>query len=149
NRRRLLLGAAIAAPLAAIVAAKPRARSGAHDAYFRSLQAALADAGLMRPTLVIDRAQLDHNLARLEANLPSSFAYRIVAKSLPSLSLIEYVRRATGSNRLMAFHQPFLNLVAARMSDAKLLLGKPMPIGAAQRFFAYHRNTAFDASAQI
>lgn len=149
HRRRLLLGAAIAAPVAAIVAVKPRARAGAHDGYFRTLQSALADAGLMRPTLVIDRARLDHNLTRLKANLPQDFAYRIVAKSLPSLPLIDSVRRATGSDRLMVFHQPFLNLVAERMADARVLLGKPMPIGAAQRFFAHHRNTGFDPSARI
>jgi D-serine deaminase-like pyridoxal phosphate-dependent protein len=149
RRRRLLLGAAIAAPIAAIVAAKPRARSGAHDDYFRALQSALADAGLMRPTLVIDRARLDHNLAQLKANLPADFAYRIVAKSLPSLPLIETVRAATGTDRLMVFHQPFLNLVAGRMPDARVLLGKPMPVGAAQRFFAHHRSADFDPSAQI
>lgn len=149
RRRRLLLGAAVAAPVAAIVATKPRARAGAHDDYFRALQSALADAGLMRPTLVIDRARLDHNLARLQANRPQRFAYRIVAKSLPSLPLIEHVRRATGTDRLMVFHQPFLNLVAERMADARLLLGKPMPVGAAQRFFAHHRNAAFDAASQI
>jgi D-serine deaminase-like pyridoxal phosphate-dependent protein len=149
RRRRLLLGAAVAAPIAAIVAAKPRARSGAHDAYFRALQAALADAGLMRPTLVIDRARLDHNLAQLKAKLPRNFAYRIVAKSLPSLALIERVRAATGTDRLMVFHQPFINLIAERMPDAQLLLGKPMPVGAARRFFVHHRNAAFDAASRI
>src|SRR5690606_9147613 len=100
---------------------------GAHDDYFRALQSALADAGLMRPTLVIDRTRLDHNLGQLKTKLPRNFAYRIVAKSLPSLSLIETVRRATGTDRLMVFHQAFLNLVAERMADARLLLGKPMP----------------------
>jgi D-serine deaminase-like pyridoxal phosphate-dependent protein len=148
RRRRLLLGAAVAAPLAAL-ALKPRAHKGAHDAYFRALQAALAGAGLMRPTLVIDRARLDQNLVQLKTRLPQPFAYRIVAKSLPSLALIDHVRRATGTDRLMVFHQPFINLIAERMPDAKLLLGKPMPVGAAQRFFVHHRNTAFDASAQI
>jgi D-serine deaminase-like pyridoxal phosphate-dependent protein len=148
RRRRLLLGAALAAPLAAL-ALKPRTNRGAHDAYFRTLQSALADAGLMRPTLVIDRQRLDHNLARLKAHLPQNFAYRIVAKSLPSLPLIERVRRASGTERLMVFHQPFINLIAERMPDARLLLGKPMPVGTAQRFFAHHRNTAFDPSTQI
>lgn len=148
RRRRLLLGAAIAAPLAAL-ALKPRAKRGAHDAYFRALQSALAHAGLMRPTLVIDRQRLDHNIAQLKAKLPTHFAYRIVAKSLPSLPLIDYVRRATGTDKLMSFHQPFINLIAERMPDARLLLGKPMPVGAAQRFFAHHRNAAFDPSSQI
>ncbi len=147
--RRLLLGAAVAAPLAAAVAARPRARAGAHDAYFRTVQAALARAGLLRPTLVIDRQRLAHNIGRLQAHLPASKQYRIVAKSLPSLKLIDTVRAATGTDRLMVFHQPFLNLIAAQMSDARVLLGKPMPAAAAQRFFAHHRNPAFDPAAQI
>ena len=146
--RRFLLGAAIAAPVAA-AALRPSAKAGRHDAYFSSLQTALAEAGLLRPTLVIDRARLDHNLSRLNAELPSQMAYRIVAKSLPSLPLIQSVREATGTNRLMVFHQPFLNLVAEQMSDAHVLLGKPMPVGAAQRFFSHHRPAAFDPSAQI
>ncbi|MEQ1439252.1 DSD1 family PLP-dependent enzyme [Fontimonas sp. SYSU GA230001] len=148
-KRRLLLGAAIAAPFAALVAAKPRARSGAHSAYFRALQDALQDAGLFRPTLVIDRQRLADNIERLKAHLPANKHYRIVAKSLPSLKLIETVRAATGTDRLMVFDQPFLNFVGAQMADARVLLGKPMPAGAARRFFAQHHNAAFDAAAQI
>lgn len=146
--RRFLLGAAIAAPVAA-VALRPSAKAGRHDEYFASVQAALAEAGLFRPSLVIDRARLSHNLSRLNAHLPSQMAYRIVAKSLPSLPLIETVREATGTNRLMVFHQPFLNLVAEQMPDAQVLLGKPMPVGAAQRFFEHYSPGAFDPSSQI
>jgi D-serine deaminase-like pyridoxal phosphate-dependent protein len=145
----LLLGAAIATPIAAIVAAKPRAKAGAHDDYFRALQTALQNAGLFRPTLVIDRARLAHNIGRLQTHLPKNKHYRIVAKSLPSLRLIETVRAATGSDRLMVFDQPFLNFIGTQMSDARVLLGKPMPVGAAQRFFAQHRNAAFDPASQI
>ncbi len=148
RRRRLLLGAAIAAPAAA-VALRPTAQSGRHDEYFRAVQNALAQAGLFRPTLVIDRARLQHNIGQLKAHLPSQMAYRIVAKSLPSLPLIQAVRDATGTDRLMVFHQPFLNLVGAQMSDARVLLGKPMPVGAAQRFFDRHRNPGFDPASQI
>jgi D-serine deaminase-like pyridoxal phosphate-dependent protein len=46
------------------------------------------------------------------------------------------------TDRLMVFHQPHLNLVAARMPDAQMLLGKPMPAGAARRFLAGHRGPA-------
>lgn len=149
RKRRLLLAGAVAAPIAAIVAAKPRANAGAHDQYFLDLQGALRRAGLLRPTLVIDRARLEHNIGRLKTHLPKNKHYRIVAKSLPSLKLIETVRAATGTDRLMVFHQPFANFVAAQMNDARLLFGKPMPAGAAQRFFARHGNAAFDPAAQI
>lgn len=149
RKRRLLLAGAVAAPIAAIVAAKPRANAGAHDEYFADLQGALRRAGLFRPTLVIDRARLAHNIGRLKAHLPKNKHYRIVAKSLPSLKLIETVRAATGTDRLMVFHQPFANFIAAQMSDAQLLFGKPKPAGAAQRFLAQQRNAAFDPAAQV
>lgn len=147
--RRLLLLAAAAAPVAWLAAKKPRKAGGAHDDYFRGLQAALRQAGLFRPTLVVDRQQLAHNLGRLKANLPRNKKYRVVAKSLPSLPLIRDVRQAMQTDRLMVFHQPHLNLVAAEMPDAQMLLGKPMPVGAAQRFFRDYRPGRFDAAHQI
>ncbi|MBD2858021.1 DSD1 family PLP-dependent enzyme [Spongiibacter sp. KMU-158] len=110
---------------------------GAHGAYFQQLQFALAEAGLYRPTLVLDRQRLDENTVRLIQHLNGNFDYRIVGKSLPSLPLIERVRAATASNRVMVFHQPFLNLLAAKMPDADLLMGKPMPVQMAQRFYQY------------
>ena len=148
-KRRTLLAAAVAAPLAYIAAKKPRKNGGAHDEYFRSIQSALAHAGLFRPTLVIDRERLARNLARLKSHLPPNKKYRVVAKSLPSLGLIREVRAAMNTNRLMVFHQPHLNVVAAQMPDAELLLGKPMPIGAAKHFFEHYKPGSFDAARQI
>ena len=147
--RRALLAAVLAAPVAWIAAKKPRRHGGAHDDYFLALQAALRKAGLFRPTLVIDRQKLAHNLARLKTKLPKNKKFRVVAKSLPSLPLVAEVRRAMGTDRLMVFHQPHLNLIAAQMPDAQMLLGKPMPAGAARRFFEDHRRNAFDAPRQI
>lgn len=139
GKRRALLAAAIAAPVAWIAAKKPRRPGGAHDAYFLGVQGALREAGLFRPTLVIDRARLAHNLAQLKARLPANKKFRVVAKSLPSLPLVQAVRDFMQTDRLMVFHQPHLNLIAARMPDAQMLLGKPMPAGAARRFLASHR----------
>jgi D-serine deaminase-like pyridoxal phosphate-dependent protein len=147
--RRALLAAAIAAPLAWLAAAKPRRRGGAHDAYFLGLQAALRHAGLFRPTLVIDRAALVHNLAQLKQRLPQSKRFRVVAKSLPSLPLLEAVRAAMGTERVMVFHQPHVELIAQRMPDAHLLLGKPLPAGVARRFYAGPRRGAFDPTRQL
>ena len=146
RRRRALLAAALAAPLAWAAAKKPRRNGGAHDAYFLAVQQALRDAGLFRPTLVIDRARFAHNLARLKAALPANKKFRVVAKSLPSLPLLAAVRDFMQTDRLMVFHQPHLNLVAARMPDAQMLLGKPLPAGAAVRFFAEHRGAAGPAA---
>lgn len=149
RKRRLLLAAALAAPLAYVAAARPRRRRGAHDAYFLGLQDALRQAGLFRPTLVVDRQLLAHNLGRLQANLPRNKHYRVVAKSLPSLPLIREVRAAMGTDRLMVFHQPHLNIVGTHMPDAQLLLGKPMPVGAARRFFDDFRPGPFAPARQI
>jgi D-serine deaminase-like pyridoxal phosphate-dependent protein len=142
GRRRALLAAAIAAPIAWVAAKKPRRQGGAHDDYFLAVQGALREAGLFRPTLVIDRARLAHNLAQLKARLPKNKHFRVVAKSLPSLPLVQVVRDAMQTERLMVFHQPHLNLIASRMPDAQMLLGKPMPAGAARRFLAEHRGSA-------
>jgi D-serine deaminase-like pyridoxal phosphate-dependent protein len=139
RRRRALLAAALAAPLVWAAAARPARRGGAHDAYFLALQAALREAGLFRPTLVVDRARLAHNLGQLKARLPGGKKFRIVAKSLPSLPLIAAVREFMQTDRLMVFHQPHLDLVASRMPDAQMLLGKPLPAGAARQFLAGHR----------
>jgi D-serine deaminase-like pyridoxal phosphate-dependent protein len=43
--------------------------------------------------------------------------------------------KATGSQRLMEFHQPFLTDVSHRFPRADILLGKPFPIAAAARFY--------------
>jgi D-serine deaminase-like pyridoxal phosphate-dependent protein len=75
--------------------------------------------------------------------------YRIVSKSVPSLGLIKEIRAATGSDRLMVFHQPHMNIMAATLTDTEWLLGKPMPAGAAKRFFADHKPNNFDVARQI
>ena len=61
--------------------------------YFQQIQTALTRAELAEPVLVIDRDRLDANIDRLIAHLPHGMAYRIVAKSLPSAPLIEYIAR--------------------------------------------------------
>jgi D-serine deaminase-like pyridoxal phosphate-dependent protein len=149
RKRRLLLLTALAAPVAYLAAKRPRRAGGAHNEYFEGLQAALQKAGLFRPTLVIDRQQLRHNLGRLQTNLPKNKKFRIVAKSLPSLPLVREVRDVMKTDRLMVFHQPHVNLIAAQMPDAQMLLGKPMPAGAAKRFFTDFKPGAFKPDGQI
>ncbi len=52
-------------------------------AYFNTLSAALAEAGLHRPLLVIDRDRLDANVAAVRAGLAADLSLRLVDKSLP------------------------------------------------------------------
>ena len=149
RRRKLLWGGALGGTLLAAPFLRPRDAGGAHNDYFLRLQHALGEAGLYRPTLVIDSKRLQQNTERLLQHINSNFAYRIVGKSLPSLPLIRTVRKQTGTNRVMVFHQPFLNLIAREMPDSQLLLGKPMPVLAAKRFYSYHTNRQFDPATQL
>ena len=54
------------------------------------------------------------------------------------------VFQASGSQRLMVFHQPFLNRVAAHFPQADVLLGKPMPVAAAHNFYRQFTGGGFD-----
>ena len=60
--------------------------------YFAELQSALVEAGIAQPTLIIDRKRLDANIETFRSHLPPGMAYRIVAKSLPSLPLLEIIK---------------------------------------------------------
>ena len=103
--------------------------------YFQQLQTALAHAELAEPVLVIDRDRLDANIDRLKAYLPQGMAYRIVAKSLPSAPLIEYVASRAETDRLMSFNTNMVEQLVALMPEADQLLGKPIPIVAVKRIF--------------
>ncbi|UZK03114.1 type III pyridoxal 5-phosphate-dependent enzyme [Venatoribacter cucullus] len=108
------------------------------DLYFRTLTSALHDAGVCTPVMVIDRERLDHNIDHLIDVMNRGFDYRIVAKSLPSVPLLQYIMRRTGTTRLMCFHLPFLMHLIEHIPAADILLGKPMPVCAARHFYAWH-----------
>jgi D-serine deaminase-like pyridoxal phosphate-dependent protein len=148
KRRSLLLGGmAGALGLGAIM--RPRDNGHDHDAYFQSLSSALDSAGQARPTLVVDRGLLEANIKTLMSHINDRFAYRIVAKSLPSLPLLETVMQVSGSDRLMLFHQPFVNQVATRFPNVDILLGKPMPVMAAHNFYRQFPGGDFKPQRQL
>ncbi|MEZ5570892.1 MAG: DSD1 family PLP-dependent enzyme [Halioglobus sp.] len=148
KRRTLLLGGA-AGVLGLGAVLRPRESGENHSAYFRQLSAALDSAHQAKPTLVVDRDVLLSNVQTLMSHISDRFAYRVVAKSLPSLPLLETVMQATGSNRLMLFHQPFVNQVAVRFPQADILLGKPMPVAAAHNFYREFPGGSFDPQRQL
>lgn len=135
SRRTLLIGGAGLAGVAALMT-RPADRSGPRKPYFLQIQSALKTAGIATPTLVIDRARLNQNIDTLKGHLPDGMGYRIVAKSLPSLSLIRHVAHRAGTDRLMTFNQPMLNALSEAMPEASQLLGKPLPVRAAETYFA-------------
>jgi D-serine deaminase-like pyridoxal phosphate-dependent protein len=123
---------------------RPREVGSDHAPYFSELSAALDRADLAKPTLVVDRSLLVANVQTLAVHIRDRFHYRIVAKSLPSLDLLATAMAASGSDRLMLFHQPFINQVAARFPRADILLGKPMPVAAAHNFYRQFTGGGFD-----
>lgn len=149
NRRTLLLSGGGLALAGGIAAKRPAKEGGAHDPYFLQLQSAVKNAGLARPSLVIDRERLSRNITTLKSHLGARMGYRIVAKSLPSIPLLAHVMKEADTNRLMVFHQPFLNAVATGFPKADVLLGKPMPVAAAARFYDHLGPTSFDPAAQL
>lgn len=135
SRRTLLIGGVGLAGVAALMT-RPGDNSGPRQDYFLQMQAALKAAGIATPTLVIDRARLDHNIDTLKSHLPEGMGYRIVAKSLPSLGLLSHVRTRAGTDRLMTFNQPMLTALSEAMPEANQLVGKPLPVQAARNYFA-------------
>jgi len=147
KRRSFLMAAAGVTAGAWWLRPEDRGRGG-HDGYFTKLAEVLGREGLARPTMLVDLDRLDANIdATRRAIEPRAF--RVVAKSLPAAGLLDYVMARGETSRLMVFHQPFLNAVAAAHPKTDLLLGKPMPAAAANRFFEQLEPGAFDASRQI
>ncbi|MEP4148865.1 MAG: DSD1 family PLP-dependent enzyme [Halioglobus sp.] len=147
KRRSLLLGAAGLAGVGWLL--RPTDSGENHAPYFQALSEGLDQQGRAMPTLVIDRAALQENIATLNRHIDDRFAYRIVAKSLPSLPLLKEVMKYSGSKRLMLFNQPFINQVALAFPDADVLLGKPMPVAAARNFYAEYPGGSFTPSRQL
>lgn len=149
NRRQFLFAAACSAAGVAVFASRPASRAeGGHPSYFAQLERSLRDHGLARPTLVVDLDRFDRNVDVLAREVGSRHA-RIVAKSLPSPRLLEYAMRRAGTDRLMAFHQPFLSQIARDLPATDVLLGKPMPVAAADRFYRGLAPGAFDPARQV
>ncbi|MEH6516197.1 MAG: DSD1 family PLP-dependent enzyme [Halioglobus sp.] len=147
-KRRNLIVAGIAGAFGAWWL-RPSDRGANHQPYFKGLGQALDSAAQAKPTLVIDYQALQDNIATLLGHTQNRFAYRIVAKSLPSLPLLQTVMQASGSNRLMLFHQPFINQVAAKLPTADVLLGKPMPVTAARNFYRQFKGGEFQPERQL
>jgi D-serine deaminase-like pyridoxal phosphate-dependent protein len=121
-----------AGPAAAVAAAawlRPGDHgAGGHNEYFTGLSAALREAGIAHPVMVIDRARLAANIATVKQAIdPARHATRVVAKSLPSPRLLDAVMDGVGTSRAMVFNGATLEQVGQARPKADLLLGKPLP----------------------
>lgn len=152
NRRRVLAAgsAGVAAlGLGGALLSRPRDRTRPHDAYFSALNELLKREGPGHPVMVVDRARLLRNVDVIAGSVGSGKTWRVVVKSLPSVPLLREVMARAGTNALMVFHQPFLNVVARTFPDADVLLGKPMPVAAVRRFYAGLGDGSFDPARQV
>jgi D-serine deaminase-like pyridoxal phosphate-dependent protein len=148
QRRHFLLGSAALAA-GAFLLLRPGDEGGPYPPYFADLNRVLRTQGPGRPLIVIDRARLIANCAKVKAQLAKNKAFRVVAKSLPSLPLLQEVMAQMETQRLMVFHQPHINALAAALPQSDLLLGKPMPVAAAATFYRTLSRTAFDPARQL
>ena len=139
-RRIFVSAGAVAVAAGAVAALRPADRgAGGHDAYFSALSAALRDAGIAHPVMVIDRTRLAANIATVKAAIaPTSHALRVVAKSLPSPKLLDEIMNGVGTPRAMVFNGATLEQVGAARPAADLLLGKPLPAAEVAAFVKRH-----------
>jgi len=151
NRRNFVVGGlGIGALLLGVGALlRPGDRGGPYSEYFRSLNRELKEHGPMRPVLLIDLDRLDHNIEVVSQSVKRAGKHlRLVEKSLPAPGLLAYIAQRAGTQRLMSFHQPFLNHDAVQFPQSDILLGKPLPVHSAQLFYQQHEGS-FDPSNQL
>lgn len=97
-----------------------------------ALSAALRNHGLDNPSVVVDLDALDRNIEAVKRHAHPKLAWRLVAKSLPSLPLLKYVQDALNAHNLMVFSEQMLcQLLGEPCSD--LLVGRPMSVSSARR----------------
>ncbi|MGD8318335.1 MAG: alanine racemase, partial [Myxococcales bacterium] len=97
----------------------------------------LRDKAPGREVALVDLDAVDHNLKLVGAQLGSRFSLRLVAKSLPSARLLEYMMVTGCTNRIMAFSEGMVRDLLTRFgSDVDILLGRPATADAAARTFA-------------
>jgi D-serine deaminase-like pyridoxal phosphate-dependent protein len=146
SRRQLIVGGVA---VSAAVMLRPSNEGGAYSEYFAGLDRTLKGAGVAHPRMVIDLDRLDANIDQVVSRIKAPQTYRVVVKSLPSMDLLRYAMDRAGTRALMGFHQPFLNQVAVEIPDADVLLGKPLPVASAARFYEELGATGFDPQAQL
>lgn len=130
TRRMAIAGGIAALGAGALVASRRSDHGGDHDPWFAGLARAVSAAGLAQPTLVLDQARLDANIAAIRAAVaggPKRLPLRIVVKSLPCPRLLDRVAQGLGTDRFMVFNGAMLTSLLAMRPDADVLIGKPLP----------------------
>ena len=148
NRRQFILAGVSIGVASAFL--RPDDNGAPYSPYFNKINTSLKNQGTYLPSMLVDLDKLDSNIKALSAQLNNNVDYRIVAKSLPSSELLGYVMEQASTNKLMVFHQPFLTQVALDYPNSDVLMGKPMPVKAAQRFYQLQpKDSQFESNKQL
>ncbi|MGI9279676.1 MAG: alanine racemase [Endozoicomonas sp.] len=126
-----------------------RDRGAPHDRYFSTLETTLEQSGIARPMMLLDMDRVDHNIEVVRQRMGDTSNLRIVAKSLPCPGLLAYLQQKLETNRLMVFHQPFLNQLVRAFPDGDFLIGKPFPVAAATTFLDQLDEKEFNCLSQV
>ncbi len=124
-----------------LVYKKPAKVACRYSPYFEQLNRALQESYPGSSHALLDLNRLDSNIAAVQQQLGDRFQLRLVAKSLPSAQLLQYLMERAQTNRLMVFSEPFIaDLLDTFPADSlDILLGKPLPAAAAARL-SQHKN---------
>lgn len=135
-KRRTFLAGGAALALGGAYLVRPEDSGVPHNNFFTALNDTLKTKGPMKPAMIVDLDALDHNIDVTAADCAAMGKdFRIVAKSIPSQGLVDYVAKRAQTKRLMAFHYPFLVQHTKAFPDSDILLGKPMPVQSAKRTY--------------
>ncbi|GHE91278.1 alanine racemase [Thalassotalea profundi] len=148
NRRQFFITGAALAVSAAFL--KPNDLGSPYNEYFTHLNNNLKSSKHYLPSMLVDLDKLDLNITALSNSLNKNVDLRIVAKSLPSPDLLGYIMEKSGTNKLMVFHQPFLNQITNDYPNSDILMGKPIPVQSAANFYELLDDTSdFDSTSQL
>lgn len=103
--------------------------------YFQQLTYDLKQQGTGTPQLILDLTQYQRNLEIVQAKIPARLQPRLVVKSLASSQLLQLASEKLHTQRFMLFHLPHVAEIMKLFPQADILLGKPMPVHALQRFY--------------
>ncbi|RZJ21928.1 MAG: alanine racemase [Acinetobacter sp.] len=103
--------------------------------YFQQLTQHLQQQGTGTPQLILDLKTYQHNLEVVQSRIPAQLKPRLVVKSLANMQLLKLASEKLNSQRFMVFHLPHISEIIQTFQQADILLGKPMPIHAVERFY--------------
>jgi D-serine deaminase-like pyridoxal phosphate-dependent protein len=147
--RRGFIGATGIAAVAGAITLRPSDKGAPYEPYFAQLNQALKAAGIGTPTMVIDRERLHANAQHVTAHVQGRLRLRLVNKSLPCMPLLDELAKLTDTQRQMVFNLPYLQQLTQQRPHSQVLLGKPMPVAAAARFYAAPPTSGFDVNHQL